>query len=133
MAVGRQDYQAGVVPVKSGYSLVQVPQFFATSALVAAGDTYTWTIVTVPAGFQTNVYGIRVSTPSPFSDQAQLIIGSTIKGWWVVNGSVFDNFPPENPITAAATNAVQLKVFNNDEIQKYFYLCMMTILEQIES
>ena len=65
MAVGRQDYQAGVLPVKSGYSLAQTAYFKSYGANVITGNSAWLCSYTVPVGYQLIITGYTISTAFP--------------------------------------------------------------------
>ena len=132
MASGRQDYQEGVVPVKSRYSYWQIPNYFSYDVTIAAGSTYTWAPLTVDEGYILNVFSIRVYVNEPYRDEAQFMVNDSIKLWYIFSGELYDNFPYENPIQLIAGETVNLKVFNHDSINKKFIMNMLTYLEQIQ-
>ena len=131
MAIGRQDYQAGVVPIKSGYSLMQTPFFKADWVAVANGADDVFCSYTVVAGYRLNVTGIRVSSIFPGIQIAAFRAADD--RWMIFNYdmSVIDNFPEGSPYIVNAGEVVELEVWNATGIDTQYYGSILGYLEQL--
>lgn len=133
MAVGRQDYQAGVVPIKSGYSLMQSPYFDNETHLVAAAADDEFCNYTVSAGYQLMICGYRLSSNLPFQQIYVLIVGGTVQIQNHFDMALMDNFPDNSPLKVAAGEEVKITIYNSDSVVHWFAATIFGYLEQIES
>jgi len=133
MAVGRQDYQAGVVPIKSGYSLKQAPYFDTYGINVIEGNSAYLLTYTVPVGYQLNVTGFRLSTNFPGTQVLMLEIDGTVKMVKYYDTLVIDNFPDGSHLIVVAGETVRIKVTNNFPGVNWYWGEILGYLEQIES
>jgi len=133
MAIGRQDYQAGVVPIKSGYSLTQTPFFKYETFPVVAGTSHNFCEYTVVAGYQLMVCGYRINSLIPFIQLYRLKVGGTSQLQNLFDTSVLDNFPENSPLKVAAGEEVLIQIFNEDTVTHIMYVTIFGYLEQIES
>ncbi len=133
MAVGRQDYQAGVVPIKSGYSLVQSAYFDNETDLVAAAGSGSLCEYTVAAGYQLMVCGYRLSSNKPFQQIYTLLVGGSVQIQNHFDMALMDNFPDNSPMKVAAGEQVKIIMYNSDSVVHWFAATIFGYLEQIES
>ena len=133
MAVGRQDYQAGVVPIKSGYSLVQSSFFKWFNKDVTTGSTEGFCTYTVGVGYQLNLAGYRIVATLPFLHHMGLYInGAQVFGREFYT-EVLDNFPEGITMTIMAGQEFEIRITNQDTVTVKFYATIYGYLEQIES
>jgi len=131
MAVGRQDYQAGVVPIKSGYSLSQTPYFDSEGVSIAHGLTYYLCSYTPGAGYNLNITGVRVTTDFPgFQFFTLDIDGATIFAKYY-DSIIIDNLPEGSHLIVKAGETVRIKVWNETTITTVYYGEIIGYLEQI--
>ena len=133
MAVGRQDYQAGVVPVKSGYSLVQTPYFDSETSVLDPEETNTYCEYTVPAGYQLMVGGYRISSNKPYIQAYTFLINAVVQIQNYFDMLIMDNLPENSPLKIAAGQTVGIFVGNSDEVAHTFTVTLFGYLEQIET
>lgn len=133
MAVGRQDYQAGVVPIKSGYSLNQTPYVDRDGQTITNGGTANFCSYTVPVGYQLVVTGIRVSTSKPIINTCYMLIDAAIFYGYYWDLLLIDNYPDSGSIIVDAGETIKLQVSNADAMNKWFEAMLIGVIEQIES
>ena len=133
MAVGRQDYQAGVVPVKSGYSLSQTPYFDTEGKNIDSSEGKEFCKYTVPIGYQLNVCGYRVIASIPFINIFTIFIDTTIIMNRVFDFDLNDNFPEGANLIIKGGETFKIVLFNMDEITQFFYAQVFGFTEQIET
>lgn len=130
MAVGRQDYQAGVVPIKSGYSLSQTPHFKTDGIQVFQGaDGYLCTY-TVPVGYELNVTGFRISTDFPGIQFLVLQVDGNTKMAKFYDSLIVDNFPEGSNLVVERGEVIRIKVTNSMVGTNWYWGEMLGYLEQ---
>lgn len=133
MAVGRQDYQAGVVPVKSGYSLSQAKYFDWQNTDVAVAGNEDFCEYTVPAGYELHVLGYRIFAVIPFIHRMILRINAAQYLGREFDTEVSDNFPEGADLVVDAGDTFKIVIYNNDSVIVKFFVMIYGFLEQIES
>ena len=133
MAVGRQDYQAGVVPIKSGYSLNQTPYVNRDGKSINPGLTADFCRYTPSVGYQLVVTGLRVTTSTPIINLCYVLIGASIFYGYYWDLLLIDNYPDSGSIIVKAGETIKLTISNADANQKWFEAMLIGVLEQIES
>ena len=133
MAVGRQDYQAGVVPIKSGYSLVQTSFFKWFNKDVAGGGSDDVCTYEVPVGYQLNLAGYRIVATAPFLHHFNIYINAGQVFGREFYTEVLDNFPEGVTMTIAGAEVFKITIDNRDTVSTKFYATIYGYLEQIES
>ncbi len=133
MAVGRQDYQAGVVPIKSGYSLVQNPASLKGGGDIASGGSDDYCEYTPSAGFQFNVVAIRVFSALAFMNRMSVYIASTRVIYRYFDTENIDTFPEGYQLVVTAGKEFKITVENKDGVTARFDCSVYGFLEQIES
>lgn len=133
MSIGRQDYQGGVVPSKSGYGYAQTNFFKYQNVILGSGVTGTFCAYTPAAGYQLNVCGFRIATLMPFIHTMFLRVGGAIQFSRAFDTEIMDNFPEGSTLTVAAGQEVQITVKNEDAVTDWFYVAVYGYLEQVIS
>lgn len=133
MAVGRADYQAGVVPIKSGYSLMQSPYVNYESDDIASSSDDSLCAYECPVGYRLQITGIRLTTNSPSIDYCYLYIGATVIVFYYWDMLLIDNYPDGGSILVNAGEIVNLRITNRSDITKTFGGTIIGLLEQIET
>jgi len=131
MSIGRQDYQAGVVPVKSGYSLVQSNYFDYESAPLAAAFSAHYCEYTVAVGYRLNVCGFRVTADKAYTHFLRASVAGSSKILTFFNTSVMDNFPEGVTLTVEAGEEFRITMYNEDIISVIFSVSVYGYLEQL--
>ena len=78
MAIGRQDYQGGVVPSKSGYSLAQTNYFKYEYLNISSLGSADFCEYTPAAGYRLNVCGFRVIAAKAYTHTMFLYVGGAL-------------------------------------------------------
>ncbi len=133
MAIGRQDYQGGVVPSKSGYSLAQTNFFkydYGSLGSTLGGDFCEYTPA---AGYRLNVCGFRIVARTAFTHQMFLYVDGAIIFYRWFNTEVMDNFPEGVTLTVEAGEELKIRIVNEDSITAWFDLSIYGYLEQLIS
>ena len=133
MAVGRQDYQAGVVPIKSGYSLAQTSFFKWFNLDLASGATADFCTYTVPVGYQLNLAGFKVVCTKPFIHLMTLYIDLNQVYGYEFYTDISDIFPEGVTMVITAGQTFKVVIDNQDFVTSKFYVNIYGYLEQIES
>lgn len=133
MAVGRQDYQAGVVPIKSGYSLAQTTYWDYDGDTIASEDDGYMCEYTPGAGYQLNICGYRVIGQWPYMQALWVHVAAEVVMVREFDFEIQDNFPEGAMLVIQAGQLFRLQVHNRDEITQTFTALVMGYLEQIES
>ena len=133
MAVGRQDYQAGVVPIKSGYSLAQTQFFKWQNYNIASGVTTDFIEYTVPVGYRLHIQGYRVFCTVPFINEFWIRVGGTQLLGRQFDTEITDNFPEGASMVVTAGNEFKCQVKNQDTVSTKVYVIVYGYLEQIET
>ncbi len=133
MAVGRQDYQAGVVPIKSGYSLSQSDHFKWYNYDRPAGGNVDFCTFTVPTGYELHICGYRIISELPFLHYYEFRVDASQIFGGLFYSQIIDNFPAEVVKVVTAGQTFKIVVHNNDSITVKFYALVLGFLEQIES
>jgi len=133
MAVGRQDYQAGVVPVKSGYSLTQTPFFENEVKAVQPAGNGVFCEYTVGAGYELHVCGYRISSNKPFQQIYAIVLDAHVELQCHFDMNIIDNFPDNSPMIIEAGETVSIVLYNSDEVAHTYSATLFGYLEQIES
>ncbi len=133
MAVGRQDYQAGVVPIKSGYSLVQTQYFDWQGYNVVAGDTWDFCEYTVGAGYELHVQGYRIFCNFPFIHLMYIRINLSQYLGREFDRELNDNFPEGATLVVVGGDTFKIQVKNQDTVATWVYVQVFGYLEQIET
>ena len=133
MAVGRQDYQAGVVPIKSGYSLAQTQFFKWQNKNVAAAAVVDFIEYTVPTGYQLHIQGYRVFCTVPFINEFWIRVAGTQIVGRQFDTEITDNFPEGATMVVTAGKEFKCQVENKDTVTTLAYIIVYGYLEQIET
>lgn len=131
MAVGRQDYQAGVVPIKSGYSLVQSNFFDHDSLDVAPGATTDFCKYTPSTGYRLNICGFRIAAARAFTHIMYMRVAGFLVFYRYFDTEIMDNFPEGVTMTVEAGEEVKLQVKNNDSLLAWIDVSIYGYLEQL--
>ena len=133
MAVGRQDYQAGVVPIKSGYSLMQTPFYKGEQAILADGEQAFLCSEIVSTGYQLQLSGVRFSCNIPGIQMVNYVFGGYYSIGRYFDMSFIDNFPESSPLIFVATMAVSIYIKNETGETVTYYGELFGYTEQIET
>lgn len=133
MAVGRQDYQAGVVPVKSGYSLIQTSFYEGDTVTLADGANDVICSYVVAVGYQLNVSGVRISCNWPGIQRAIYKLGLNYETERYYDMLLMDNFPSPTPLVCNTSELVTLHIYNDTGQTVIYFGEIFGYLEQIES
>lgn len=132
MAIGRQDYQAGMVPIKSGYSLVQTPFFKNDDGIILAGEDDAFSVYTVPGGHKLCITGVRMASNSPGMQYISYDIDAVKWSTMYYDMLLIDNFPEGSPMIVNTGEEVSIIVYNNMEIDNWYFSNIIGFLEQIK-
>lgn len=133
MAVGRQDYQAGVVPIKSGYSLNQTPFYEGEKDTLADGEQAYLCFKIVSVGYQLHVSGVRLSCNIPGIQKATYYLGLYYEADRYFDMGFTDNFPELSPLIVVAGLFVAVYVKNETGETVTYNGEIFGYMEQIES
>ena len=133
MAIGRQDYQAGVVPIKSGYSLSQTPVFHFEGRDIAAYGSQDFCVIPVGAGYKFVVCGYRVSGEWPYINNCWIKVDGTTVMFRRFDMDIVDYFPDGGQLVVGADKIFKITLDNRDEIQQNFSVIVLGYMEQIET
>ena len=114
MAIGRQDYQGGVVPSKSGYSASQTNYFKYEYLNISAGLTATFCEYTPAPGYRLNVCGFRIVAAKAFTHMMYLNVGGALIFYRYFDTEVMDNFPEGVTLTVEAGEEMNIQISNID-------------------
>ena len=131
MAIGRQDYQAGVVPIKSGYSLSQTKYFDHEAKTLSQGQTKSFCEYTVGAGYRLNVCGYRVFASFPGLHNVFVYIDAAIIMYFRLDMEVIDNFPEGATLEVEAGELFKVAITNADELEQEYNVMIYGYLEQL--
>ncbi len=133
MAVGRQDYQAGVVPIKSGYSLVQTQYFDWSNLPIVAGATGDFCEYTVGAGYELHVQGYRIFCDVPFINLMYIRINGAQYLGREFDMELNDNFPEGATLVVVGGDTFKIQVKNQDTVTTNVQVLVYGYLEQVET
>ena len=132
MAIGRQDYQGGVVPSKSGYSLAQSNYFkyeYLNISSLASADFCEYTPA---AGYRLNVCGFRVIAAKAYTHTMFLYVGGALIFYRYFDTEIMDNFPESVTLTVEAGEEFKIQVANQDSLLAWFDVAVYGYLEQLK-
>jgi len=133
MAVGRMDYQAGVVPIKSGYGLLQTPFYKSEAISLAHGEDDFICLEVIAAGYWLSVSGVRVSCNWPGIQVATYKIGPYWETGRYYDQQFDDSFPDGAPMVVEGLLYVAIHIENNTGQLVTYNGAIFGYLEQIES
>ena len=131
MAIGRQDYQAGVVPIKSGYSLAQTQFFKWQNWDIASGVTTDFVSYTPSTGYRLHIQGYRVFCTVPFINEFWIRVGGTQIVGRQFDTEITDNFPEGATMVVTAGKEFMCQVQNKDSVTTKAFVIVYGYLEQI--
>ncbi len=131
MAIGRQDYQAGVVPIKSGYSLSQTKYFDFQTRNMDPIDIEDFCEYTVAAGYRLNICGYRVFAQWPCPHVCFVMINAAIKMYFRFDTVMIDNFPEGATLEVEAGETFKIVIQVSDDIGAEVNVMIYGYLEQL--
>ena len=132
MAVGRQDYQAGVVPIKSAYSLAQTPFYKGEEAILADDGEAFMCAYIVSTGYRLQLSGVRFSCSIPGIQMVNYVFGGYYEIGRYFDMSFFDNFPEQTPLVFDSAMLVTIYMKNLTGETVTYYGELFGYVEQIE-
>jgi len=131
MAQGRRDYTSGILSETGTGARYTECYFHYEGHLVGSMYSHLLWDYTCPAGKRLGINSIHVSTSSRALETMEIDYkGNNAAKVHFSENHVF-TFSDQNPLYVVAGENIQIRVFNYDEINAYFYLCIIGVLESL--
>ena len=131
MAIGRQDYNMGIVPVMNVYANGQLPWLKFDAAAVLSGGSEIIVQDIVPAGYKLHVVSYGVTADNPGINYIGIVSEGVDPLFLYFDFQLFSHYSSGSERIIESGNSIQLKAWNKDTITVTFTAYMSGFLELI--